>query len=226
MMHRRATPIFVLVLLVVVGALSIRDTPPRREYHPVMGIGAAIGTGATKALNLPTSISGAIANQGMAAMGPAPEPYAPEPYDPGPGGYTISGYAPAPAYDVYSDPSFLAFTAALDQAQAAAGADRVRRIADADRQVSTYKPRIAEAGIEQRRRINGSHETRGMFRSGRRLQDVALQQRSEGQQVSDLEAGAARAKSDAETNYNAALADLARQRADRVLELQASRAGV
>jgi hypothetical protein len=133
---------------------------------------------------------------------------------------------PRPPYDVNQDPSYLAFIAALDQQGTQAGAQRLARLSDADTQRTVYQPRIAEAGVEQRRRIGGSYETRGMFRSGARLRDVALQQRGEAQQQSDLERGVARSKTDAQLAYDQALADIARERATKALELTTAHASV
>jgi len=141
-------------------------------------------------------------------------------------GYATAAYAAPAPYNVNEDPSYLAFIAALDQAQTQAGSVRQQALADADTQLTTYKPRIAEAGVESRRGISGLHEMRGMFRSGARLRDIGLQQRAEGQQVADLERGVARAKTVANQNYDSAIADLARQRAERALQLTSANAGI
>lgn len=174
---------------------------------------------------LKPTVTGTMSGAGAAigAVGaPAPEQgYA---YDQGPSGYTISGAPAAPAYDAYSDPAYLAFVAALDQQQAAYGADLQSRMGQVDAQLNTLLPRIAEQGVQQRDRISGSAEARGMYRSGARLKNISLQQQGEAQRVSDAQTAAAQQKSAMQSAYEQQLADLARQRAEKVMELNAANA--
>lgn len=167
--------------------------------------------------------AGAVGASAVSGVPQFPEP-ATYSYDPGPsGGYVVSGPAPAP-YDPYSDPAYLAFLAALDQQQSTYSADLLARQGEVDRQLNEALPRIAQAGTESRRRISSGFESRGTFRSGERLRNIALQQQGEAQQVGDTQSAAARQKSALQSAYNQQIADLARQRAEKAFELGASAA--
>lgn len=184
--------------------------------------GATVGTGTGLGLPDPNAAAayGAAIEQALASQQSQGAYY----QDPG-GDFTISGAGAAPPpYNVYEDPAYLAFVAALDQQQQAAGADVIQRTAQVDQQLGTLLPRIAEQGVQQRRRISGDAEARGMFRSGARLRDVGLQQQGEAQRVTDANTQAAQQKTALQTAYQQQLADLARQRAEKVMELNASAA--
>lgn len=228
--RRRLIIALLLVLAAVVAALATSQNHPREEGPHMATIWKKAANTVSSAFpsgsSDPSTAQSALSGAGAAIAGVGSSVYDPGMYDPGPGGYTISGSGAARPYNVNEDPSYLAFIAALDQAQAQAGAIRQQALADADTNLATYKPRIAEAGVEQRRGISGRHEMRGMFRSGQRLRDIGLQQRSEGQQVADLERGVARAKTAANQQYDATLADLARQRAEKALALTSANAGI
>jgi len=206
--------------LVVIAACAVHPSGPHREYHPGMATFRNLAKAGQQAA------AGAV-QSAVTGIQSVPQASAPEQgyaYDPGPGGYTISGAPAAPAYDAYSDPAYLAFVAALDQQQAAYGADLQSRMGQVDSQLNTLLPRIAEQGVQQRDHISGSAEARGMYRSGARLKNISLQQQGEAQRVSDAQTAAAQQKSAMQSAYEQQLADLARQRAEKVMELNAANA--
>jgi hypothetical protein len=129
-------------------------------------------------------------------------------YDGGGGG----GYPALPPYDPARDPAFQALLAQLNlnegQARAAAEAQK----AMISRQAANAVPRIQEAGIEQRRGINFNAEDRGMFRSGQRLRDLSLQQRSEQQRLADVYTNLADRNTNIDLSTQAKLNDIANQR--------------
>lgn len=151
--------------------------------------------------------------------------------DPGPvddgsgsGSGSGSGGAVRPPWDFNADPAYQSYLAALGVTDEQARRQGANRISEVDQQLNSSLPRIAERGIEQRRQIGEGYATRGVFRSGARLRDVALQQRAENYAVSDAASAAARQKAGITDAMQSQIAQLARDRAEKALELTAQNA--
>lgn len=163
-------------------------------------------------------------NQGIADAQAAQDP-GPVYDDSGSGsGSGSGGGAPRPPWDFNADPAYQSYLAALGVTDEQARRTGANRIAEVDQQLNSTLPRIAERGIEQRRQIGEGYATRGVFRSGARLRDVALQQRAENYAVSDAASAAARQKAGLTDAMQTQIAQLARDRAEKALELTAQNA--
>lgn len=177
----------------------------------------------------PTTAPGEIiANPNMDPWAPPPAPaeesYEDVYYDDG--GYGSGsgggGGRARPPYNVNADPGYQAFLAAMGITEDSARRAATNRSAEIDEQLQSALPRIGEEGVEARRRIGEGYATRGVFRSGARLRDVALQQRAEGRAVTDATAAAARQKAQLNDTLQERIAQLARERSEKALELTAA----
>lgn len=108
----------------------------------------------------------------------------------------------------------LGFTHEQAWRTAAAQIDRTKR------QVGMQVADINEAGDEQRRNISNNAEARGIFRSGERLQDLARQRAAQQQDIAHATITGADTIGAVRTQLGGQEADLARQRADALLQLQ------
>ena len=138
----------------------------------------------------------------------------------GPSGPSGGGGA-APAYDPNSDPAYHTYLRSLDLQGEGAQRDAAGQMGQIDSDLSLRTPRIAEQGEEQRRNLDSRYEGRGMLRSGERLRTLALQQRAQAQQTTDLEADSTRRKADVQRNLEGRLSEIARLRAEQALNLSA-----
>lgn len=139
-----------------------------------------------------------------------PQP-APGPYDGGDGGGGGGGVLPP--YDPATDPSYQQLLAQLGLSETRARAAAAQKIGNLQSDALLAGPRIQEAGIETRRGIDFGAENRGMFRSGARLRDLALQRRGETQRLGDLERGTARQVAGVNQSLEGQIQDIANQRA-------------
>lgn len=150
----------------------------------------------------------------------------PEPdYGTDPGYYTDSGggggdtiiyeQAPAPPpYDPNTDPAFQQLMAQLGLQENTERTHATQRIAQAQLEGAVAAPRVLEQAELQKRNINQGWEGRGLFRSGARLRDLAVQERGTTQRLGDIERGTARQV----TGINQALAEKINQLAGQRLD--------
>lgn len=103
-----------------------------------------------------------------------------------------------PNTNIFTDPRFLAFgrQTQFQSGQQISDAREQQRLAQIELQ--RIVPRLREQGIEQREQIQGALESRGLFRSGERLQEEARSRRGEERAVSDLRTGTAQTIADLE----------------------------
>lgn len=116
-----------------------------------------------------------------------------------------------------SDPTYQAYRRAMgfDEGSARADAD----LATAQQQVALdlARPEIAFQGREARRDINTGYEDRGMWGSGARLRDLAVQRRQQGAQLGQLEIQGATSIADLQRQMAAQIAASRRQFGDRTM---------
>lgn len=135
----------------------------------------------------------------------------------GGGPYYEAPPPPAPSYDPNTDPAYQALLRAIGVQE-----DEARRVATArqgetERQAAEVTPRIAEKGQEERRGIDSSFESRGLFRGGERLRRLGLQQQQEQQRVGDVQRDTTNRVQEIQRALQSQINDLARQRADAAL---------
>lgn len=82
------------------------------------------------------------------------------------------------------------------------------------RQAITAVPAIRDAGVEQRRNISSSMESRGLTRSGEHERGLAVQRREEERSVYDQQLGAADAIGGSEADLAWKVADIRSRRGD------------
>lgn len=115
------------------------------------------------------------------------------------------------------DPTYQAYRRAMgfDEGSAKANAD----LATAQQQVALdlARPEIAFQGREARRDINTGFEDRGMWGSGARLRELAVQRRQQGAQLGQLEIQGATSIADLQAQMAAQVAATRRQFADRTM---------
>lgn len=175
---------------------------PRLAYNPAI----AMQSGYT-----PTNVSPAI-RQAYTALGlPAPEP-APAP----------APLAPLPQLTLETDPSYLTYLRSIGLREEDARATAARQISRVQRDVAGAVPDIQEQGVEARRGIGDGFEARGVFRSGERLRDQALQQRDETKRIAGVYQQGADSESDLNFQRDQTISALSRERAERAADTQAS----
>lgn len=131
-----------------------------------------------------------------------------------------SGAGPAPTrYDPNADPAYQAFLAALDLQSQQANTSAWRRFAEINQRADEAVPRIQQQGVDTRGAINTSFDARGMDRSGAHLGTLAREQRAENQRIGDVRTQQASQIGAIADQTHATLADLARQRAEKALQL-------
>lgn len=98
--------------------------------------------------------------------------------------------------DLSMDPTYQAMRRAMgfDEGQAKADADLAATRQDV--MLDLARPEIAFQGEEARRQISLGAEDRGMWGSGERLRDLAVQRRNEGAQLGQLEVQGANSLAD------------------------------
>lgn len=143
-------------------------------------------------------------------------------YDSGGGG---GGYAPPPAYDPNSDPSYLALLAQLGLEEQRIRNQATESVTRAKTDAAIAAPRIQEQGVETRRGINNNWEGRGLYRSGARLRDLAIQERGQTQRLADLERGTANRISGIGSELASGLAELAQKRTEAAFQASLRAAG-
>jgi hypothetical protein len=159
----------------------------------------------------------------LASLGQAPPPEEPTYYDDG-GGYAADdgggygGPAPLPSYDPNTDPSYLNLMSQLGLAESQSRVRAGEAITRAKLEGAIAAPRIGEQGVETRRGINNNWEGRGLFRSGARLRDLAIQQRGETQRLGDLERGTANRVAGINTELDDQISQLAQKRAEAAFQ--------
>lgn len=119
-----------------------------------------------------------------------------------------------PPYDPATDPAFQALMAQLGLKGELLKMDTAKRIGEIQREGEIAAPRIKEQGVEQRRAIDYGWEDRGLYRSGARLRDLALQQRGETQRLADLERNTANQVAGLNRRQALDLHDIASQQAE------------
>lgn len=115
------------------------------------------------------------------------------------------------------DPTYLALRRAMGfdtgQAQADADLDTARSQVMLD----LARPELAFQGAQERRAINASAEDRGMWGSGERLRDLAVQRRQQGAQLGSLEIQGANSLADIQRQMAQQIAASRRSYADQSL---------
>lgn len=145
-----------------------------------------------------------------------PPPPAARSYDQGAGaGGTV---VVAPPYDPATDPAYQQLLAQLGLKSTTLQTAAARRIGDIQTEGTIAVPRIQEQGIESRRGIDFSAENRGMFRSGGRLRNLAIQRRGEEQRIGDTARSVARQVAGVNTTLEGQLQDIATQKADAAFQ--------
>lgn len=183
----------------------------------------------------PGQNAAALAQQGFGGLGQTPysggqeqPPYQPPPEDPGfpdDGSGSGSGFA-RPRYDPNADPSFQNLLSQLGLKETLSRNQAAQKIESLNTQLGVLLPRIAESGVEQRRGINFGAEARGVFRSGERLRNLALQQRGEQQRVADAQSALARQVAGVNSDLDTTIQQIAQERAQAQLEASMRAAGV
>lgn len=157
-----------------------------------------------------------------AATAPAPD-YGPDVV------YLDQGGPPAlpqfKPYDPGTDPAFQALLAQLGLKETGLRTAAQEQISRAQGEAAVQRPRIAEQGVEQRRGVNLGFEGRGLFRSGERLRQLALQQRGQLQRLGDVDRSLAGRVAGINENLDAQIRDLALQRATAELTARNTAAG-
>lgn len=89
-----------------------------------------------------------------------------------------------------ADPAYLAFLRAVGAEDLGDAAGTQSDVDAVGRSLEQRLPRIAERGVDARRQISGSFESRGLLRSGSHEQGLARARRAEAYDTSDAVGGA------------------------------------
>lgn len=130
--------------------------------------------------------------------------------------------AALPQLTIANDPTYLSYLRSSGYNEDSARMLAARQVDQLKRRVSMAIPGIQEAGIEQRRGIGNSFEARGVFASGERLRQQALQQRAETSQIAGLQGGLADQVGNIEIGLRDQIGQLANQRGERAAQAQQS----
>lgn len=98
--------------------------------------------------------------------------------------------------DLAMDPTYQAMRRAMGFDEGTASADADLATARNDVMLDLARPEIAFQGEEARRQISGGFEDRGMWGSGARLRELAVQRRNQGAQLGQLEVQGANSLAD------------------------------
>lgn len=128
--------------------------------------------------------------------------------------------AALPQLTIANDPTYLSYLRSSGYNEDSARMLAARQVDQLKRRVSMAIPGIQEAGIEQRRGIGNSFEARGVFASGERLRQQALQQRGETSQIAALQGGLADQVGDIEIGLRDQIGQLANQRGEYAAQAQ------
>lgn len=115
------------------------------------------------------------------------------------------------------DPTYQAYRRAMGFDSGAAQADADLATAQQQVALDLARPEIAFQGREARRGINSNFEDRGMWGSGARLRELAVQRRMQGAQLGQLEIQGATSIADIQRQMAAQVAASRRQFADRTM---------
>lgn len=118
---------------------------------------------------------------------------------------------PAPAASLAQDPAYLAFMRQLEDDDASAAATTQTRVDALNGQLNTLLPDIARQGAQERQGIDNSFESRGVLRSGARLERLGDQAQTQAGREAQARAGVAGNVAD----LQAQLAERRRQNAMR-----------
>lgn len=121
------------------------------------------------------------AGTGVAAAA-APRPATPIP--------AAAAPPPAPTSPIYSDPAFLAFARASGLSDQIAAGAVARRTGNINMALNIATGDMERQGTISRRNIAGSHEARGVFRSGANLRAQGEQEAAQAARASALQLGA------------------------------------
>lgn len=128
--------------------------------------------------------------------------------------------APLPQLGIANDPVYLSYLRSTGYDEDSARMLAARQVDQMKRRVSMAIPGIQEQGIEQRRGIGNSFESRGVFRSGERLRQQALQQRGETSQIAGLQGELADNVGNIQIGLRDQIGRLANQRAEAAASAQ------
>lgn len=116
-----------------------------------------------------------------------------------------------------ADPQYLALLRALGFDEATQRSIAGQQVGNVQDRLGFEIPRIQSLGVREREGIAGSHEQRGILRSGDFLKADAYQRQDEQYRVGNLYMTGAQDISGIETNLARALADLNRRRAESAI---------
>lgn len=110
------------------------------------------------------------------------------------------------------EPTLQAYLRQIGFSEAQARAQAQLSQDEAARRLTTLIPAMRDAGVEQRRNIEGGMEDRGLYRSGETQRRLATQRREEERGVYDAQLGAAGGIAGSEADLAWRAAELANQR--------------
>lgn len=115
------------------------------------------------------------------------------------------------------DPTYLALRRAMGFDEGSTQANADLETTRAQTMLDLARPELAFQGAQQRRQINLGAEDRGMWGSGERLRDLAVQRRNQGAQLGQLEIQGANSIADIQRQMAQQIAAGRRSYADQTL---------
>lgn len=116
-----------------------------------------------------------------------------------------------------TDPAYLAYQRSLNYQQSIAQNAAQQQLQNLQSQMLLGPQALAEQGVISRRNISGADESRGIFRSGERLQNLADERTQEAQKLAALRLQGASQYGGILTTLQQNLASIANQRAEQAL---------